>query len=80
MMPQRISVISSKGGAGETTVAIFLAGEYALRRQNVLMIDADDRKNLSERRTLSIIKDKRLRAVRGEIEAVGLPCEHTMWN
>ena len=44
------------------------------------MIDADDRKNLSERRTLSIDKDKRLRAVRGEIEAVGLPCEHTMWN
>jgi chromosome partitioning protein len=57
MMPQRISVISSKGGAGETTVAIFLAGEYALRRQNVLMIDADNRKNLSEWWKLSIDKD-----------------------
>ena len=56
-MPRRISVISSKGGAGKTTVAILLAGEYALRGQNVLMIDADNRKNLSEWWKLSIDKD-----------------------
>jgi chromosome partitioning protein len=57
MMAWRISVISSNGGAGETTVAILLAGEYALRGQNVLMIDADNRKNLSEWWKLSIDKD-----------------------
>ena len=48
MMVQRLSVISSKGGAGKTTVAILLAGEYALRGKRVLLIDADNRQNLSE--------------------------------
>ena len=57
MMAQRLSVISSKGGAGKTTVAILLAGEYALRGKRVLLIDADNRQNLSEWWKLSQDKD-----------------------
>lgn len=56
-MVRRLSVISSKGGAGKTTVAILLAGEYALRGQKVLLIDADNRQNLSEWWKLSQDKD-----------------------
>lgn len=56
-MAQRLSVVSSKGGAGKTTVAILLAGEYALRGKRVLMIDADNRQNLSEWWKLSHDKD-----------------------
>lgn len=56
-MVQRLSVVSSKGGAGKTTVAILLAGEYALRDNRVLMIDADNRQNLSEWWKLSQDKD-----------------------
>lgn len=56
-MAQRLSVVSSKGGAGKTTVAILLAGEYALRGKRVLMIDADNRQNLSEWWKLSQDKD-----------------------
>lgn len=56
-MVQRLSVVSSKGGAGKTTVAILLAGEYALRGNRVLMIDADNRQNLSEWWKLSQDKD-----------------------
>lgn len=57
MMVQRLSIVSSKGGAGKTTVAILLAGEYALRGKRVLMIDADNRQNLSEWWKLSQDKD-----------------------
>jgi chromosome partitioning protein len=56
-MAQRLSVVSSKGGAGKTTVAILLAGEYALRGKRVLMIDADNRQSLSEWWKLSHDKD-----------------------
>lgn len=56
-MVRRLSVISSKGGAGKTTVAILLAGEYALRGQKVLLIDADNRQNLSAWWKLSQDKD-----------------------
>ena len=56
-MAQRLSIISSKGGAGKTTVAILLAGEYALRGKRVLLIDADNRQNLSEWWKLSQDKD-----------------------
>lgn len=54
---KRLSVVSSKGGAGKTTVAILLAGEYALRGNSVLLIDADNRQNLSEWWKLSQDKD-----------------------
>lgn len=57
MTARRLSVVSSKGGAGKTTVAILLAGEYALRGERVLMIDADNRRNLSEWWKLSQDKD-----------------------
>ncbi len=56
-MVRRLSVISSKGGAGKTTVAILLAGEYALRGKTVLLIDADNRQNLSAWWKLSQDKD-----------------------
>lgn len=57
MAARRLSVVSSKGGAGKTTVAILLAGEYALRGNSVLLIDADNRQNLSEWWKLSQDKD-----------------------
>jgi chromosome partitioning protein len=57
MPARRLSVVSSKGGAGKTTVAILLAGEYALRGNSVLLIDADNRQNLSEWWKLSEEKD-----------------------
>lgn len=57
MKARRLSVVSSKGGAGKTTVAILLAGEYALRGSSVLLIDADNRQNLSEWWKLSQDKD-----------------------
>lgn len=42
-----MSAVSGKGGAGKTTAVVLLAGEYALEGRNVLLIDADGRKNLS---------------------------------
>jgi chromosome partitioning protein len=41
------AAISSKGGAGKTTLVTLIAGEYALRGERVLLIDADGRLNLS---------------------------------
>jgi len=41
------AAISSKGGAGKTTLVTLIAGEYALRGTRVLLVDADGRLNLS---------------------------------
>ncbi|MBB3544787.1 chromosome partitioning protein [Rhizobium sp. BK399] len=41
------AVVSNKGGAGKTTLATLLAGEYALDGRRVLMVDADGRQNLA---------------------------------
>jgi len=41
-----ISAINGKGGAGKTTALMNIAGEYALRRARVAMIDMDARNNL----------------------------------
>ncbi|NLS07122.1 ParA family protein [Rhizobium sp. P32RR-XVIII] len=46
-MSRTYAVVSNKGGAGKTTLATLLAGEYALGGQRVLMIDADSRQNLA---------------------------------
>lgn len=46
-MTRTYAAVSNKGGAGKTTLVTLLAGEYALRGQRVLMIDADNRQNLS---------------------------------
>lgn len=46
-MPRTYAVVSNKGGAGKTTMATLIAGEYALSDQRVLMIDADSRQNLA---------------------------------
>lgn len=35
------TLLSPKGGAGKTTLALILAGEFARRGQNVVIIDAD---------------------------------------
>ncbi|RWM09731.1 MAG: ParA family protein [Mesorhizobium sp.] len=56
-MARRLSVVSSKGGAGKTTVAVLLAGEYALRGHSVLLIDSDNRQNLAEWWKLSADKN-----------------------
>lgn len=42
-----ISVMNYKGGVGKTTVTANLAGELALRGQNVLIIDLDPQANLT---------------------------------
>ncbi|WP_104668188.1 ParA family protein [Ensifer adhaerens] len=47
-MPLCISAVSGKGGAGKTTAAILIAGEYALQGKRVLLVDADGRQNLQE--------------------------------
>ncbi|MDK4741354.1 ParA family protein (plasmid) [Rhizobium sp. CB3171] len=41
------AAVSNKGGAGKTTLVTLMAGEYALRGERVLLIDADSRQNLS---------------------------------
>jgi len=46
-MSRTYAVVSNKGGAGKTTLATLLSGEYALGQQRVLMIDADSRQNLA---------------------------------
>jgi chromosome partitioning protein len=46
-MTRTYAAVSSKGGAGKTTLVTLLAGEYALRGDRVLLIDADARRNLS---------------------------------
>nr|WP_250812002.1 ParA family protein [Neorhizobium tomejilense] len=46
-MAKIYSAISSKGGAGKTTLVTLVAGEYALRGKRVLLLDADGRLNLS---------------------------------
>jgi chromosome partitioning protein len=46
-MTKIYAAVSNKGGAGKTTLVTLLAGEYALRRERVLLIDADNRQNLS---------------------------------
>jgi len=46
-MTRIYSAVSSKGGAGKTTMVILIAGEYALRGERVLLVDADGRLNLS---------------------------------
>ncbi|SDN95374.1 ParA family protein [Ensifer sp. YR511] len=46
-MTRIYAAVSNKGGAGKTTLVTLLSGEYALRGERVLLIDADARKNLS---------------------------------
>ena len=46
-MARIYAAVSNKGGAGKTTLVTLLAGEYALRGERVLLIDADGRLNLS---------------------------------
>ncbi|OWW02314.1 chromosome partitioning protein [Rhizobium sp. R72] len=46
-MTRTYAVVSNKGGAGKTTMATLIAGEYALAKQSILMIDADSRQNLA---------------------------------
>ncbi len=46
-MTRIYAAVSNKGGAGKTTLVTLLAGEYALRGDRVLLIDADGRLNLS---------------------------------
>ncbi|WP_117196084.1 ParA family protein [Rhizobium terrae] len=46
-MSRTYAVVSNKGGAGKTTLATLIAGEYALQSQRVLLIDADSRQNLA---------------------------------
>jgi cellulose biosynthesis protein BcsQ len=43
-MTRTYAAVSNKGGAGKTTLVTLLAGEYALRQERVLLIDADNRK------------------------------------
>ncbi|CDN57705.1 Protein ParA (plasmid) [Neorhizobium galegae bv. officinalis bv. officinalis str. HAMBI 1141] len=46
-MPRTYAAVSNKGGAGKTTLVTLIAGEYALRGERVLLVDADNRQNLS---------------------------------
>lgn len=54
-----MSAVSGKGGAGKTTAVILVAGEYALQGRQVLLIDADGRRNLNEWWSRSEAKDNR---------------------
>jgi chromosome partitioning protein len=46
-MTRTYAAVSNKGGAGKTTLVTLVGGEYALRGERVLLIDADNRQNLS---------------------------------
>ncbi|PZM16485.1 ParA family protein [Rhizobium tubonense] len=46
-MTRTYAAVSNKGGAGKTTLVTLIGGEYALRGERVLLIDADNRQNLS---------------------------------
>lgn len=46
-MTRIYAAVSNKGGAGKTTLVTLAAGEYAVRDERVLIIDADPRQNLS---------------------------------
>ncbi|MDW5315924.1 ParA family protein [Rhizobium sp. PL01] len=46
-MTRTYAAVSNKGGAGKTTLVTLLGGEYALRGERVLLIDADNRQNLA---------------------------------
>lgn len=46
-MSRIYAAVSNKGGAGKTTLVTLMAGEYALRGERVLLVDADSRQNLS---------------------------------
>jgi ABC-type branched-subunit amino acid transport system ATPase component len=46
-MTRTYAAVSNKGGAGKTTLVTLLGGEYALRGDRVLLIDADNRQNPS---------------------------------
>lgn len=50
--------MSSKGGAGKTTLATIIAGEYAIADKRVLLVDADPSQNLQAWWTLSGEKEK----------------------
>lgn len=47
-MTRVLSAVSSKGGAGKTTLAILLAGEWASNGKRVLLIENDEKANLLE--------------------------------
>lgn len=47
-MSKVVSTLSSKGGSGKTTIAILLAGEWALNGKKVLLIENDQKGNLAE--------------------------------
>ena len=36
-----VALLNQKGGVGKTTLATHIAGELALRGQNVILLDAD---------------------------------------
>lgn len=42
-MPRRIAITSDKGGVGKSTLALHLAGAWAARGQDVLLVDQDGR-------------------------------------
>jgi CO dehydrogenase nickel-insertion accessory protein CooC1 len=46
-MTRTYAAVINKGGAGKTTLVTLLGGEYALRGERVLLIDADNRQNPS---------------------------------
>lgn len=52
-MAKTIAFVSGKGGAGKTTAAIMVAGEYDANKKRTLMIDTDARQNLTEWWTVS---------------------------
>ncbi|MCP1201115.1 ParA family protein [Notoacmeibacter sp. MSK16QG-6] len=47
-MPRIISSVSSKGGAGKTTIVILIGGEWASKGKRVLLIENDEKGNLLE--------------------------------
>lgn len=48
VMAKVMAFVSGKGGAGKTTAAIMVAGEFELNGKKTLMIDTDPRQNLIE--------------------------------
>ena len=58
-----ISVMSPKGGCGKTTISILLAGEFAHRGEEVLIIDTDDAQNAVAWSEMESVKDIEVKGV-----------------
>jgi chromosome partitioning protein len=77
-MARIYAAVSNKGGAGKTTLVTLIAGEYALRNERVLLIDADHRQNLASWWTLCNTKGNAAENIDVEIAGTNAAIERLL--